>query len=215
MLGMISRQHHLKHRVRPPCQGRETRDDAGAVVLIHAVELAHRSFGKRLAGVERSFQHALAMRRHQQVRLRAARYLERFAEQRTGNREFIVAEAEVEACRHQHRRVIADAHRDIEFFAARMRRPAPAPQGGDWARCRQRPCYQSSGINRAIDRLVWPLTRSLAIIAPAVIYGPASFRRETRNRQFVGQRGLGDDRLLAGCRRYDAMRQRILDRGNQ
>ena len=69
MLGMVARQDDLKDRVAAARQPRERRDDAGPVIFIHAVELADRPFHERLAGIERAFQHAFAMRRHQQIRI--------------------------------------------------------------------------------------------------------------------------------------------------
>ena len=62
---MVARQHDLEHRVTATRQARERGEDAGPVILIEAVILADGAFLDWLAGIERAFKHAFAMRWHQ------------------------------------------------------------------------------------------------------------------------------------------------------
>src|SRR6516164_1697703 len=93
MLAVIARHDDLKECVMPPRQMHERGNHAGAIGFVHAVELADRPLLHRLGGIKRAFKHALAMRRHKQIGLNAARDLKRFAEQRTRDCQLIVAEA--------------------------------------------------------------------------------------------------------------------------
>ena len=65
MFRVIAGKHDLKQRVMPTRQPAERRNDAGAVVLVKTVKLAHRAFLNVFAGIEGAFEHAFAMRRHQ------------------------------------------------------------------------------------------------------------------------------------------------------
>jgi hypothetical protein len=63
------------------------------------------------------------MRRDQQAGFFAADHLQRLTQECTGDRKFILAQPEIEACGHQNRRMVSDADRNVQFFAARMSRP--------------------------------------------------------------------------------------------
>ena len=135
---MIARQDDLKDRVMPPRQARERRDHAGAVVLVQTMELADRPFLDGFAGIERSFQHAFAMRRHQQIGCEAARDFERFAEQRRPQ-----SSARRRPVRDRDRTPPAprdDCRCRLRCRVSRRGRAprAPAPRDDDWARCRRR-----------------------------------------------------------------------------
>ena len=79
MLRMIARQYDLKDGVAAARQTGEGRNDADPIILVHAVEFAYRTFREGFSGVQRSFEHAFAMGRHQQIRLGAADHVQRFA----------------------------------------------------------------------------------------------------------------------------------------
>src|SRR6266403_1027180 len=93
MLAVIARHDDLKERVTPPRLMRERGNHAGAIGLVHAVKLADRPLLHGLGGIKRAFEHALAMRGHEQIGLNASRDLKRFAEERARDRQLIVAEA--------------------------------------------------------------------------------------------------------------------------
>src|SRR5260370_1036795 len=93
MLAVIAGHDDLKDRVTPPRQMRERGNHAGAIGLVHAVKLADRPLLHGLGGIKRAFEHALAMRGHEQIGLNASRDLKRFAQERARDRQLIVAEA--------------------------------------------------------------------------------------------------------------------------
>ena len=106
--------------------------------------------------------------------------------------------------------MIADADRDIELLAARMRRP------------RQ---HREMMIGRDADKgpvaaeRHQPRNRQVGVAAEPVLgddrtgrdVGAGFLFEETRDRQFVGQRRIRDDLFLARRRRHHTMRQRLLD----
>ena len=79
MLRMIPRQDHLKDRVGPPRQAGEGCQDAWTVILVQAVKFADWTFRHLCAGVERTFEHVLAMRGHQQIGSKTADNVEGLA----------------------------------------------------------------------------------------------------------------------------------------
>ena len=110
--------------------------------------------------------------------------------------------------------MVADADRDVELFAAGMRRP------------RQ---HREVVIGRDADEgpvsaeRHQPRNRQVGVAAEPVLgddrtrrnVGAGFLFEEARYRQFVGKRRIRDDLFLARRRRHHTMRQRLLDRGNQ
>ena len=213
MFRVIAGKHDLKQRVMPPRQTLESRRDAGAVVLIETVKLADRPFFNVLAGIEGAFEHAFAMRRHQEIGADAANDVERFAKERARNFQFVIAQAEIETGGDQHRRVIADADGDIEGFAARMRLPRQHGKvmvrrdadEGAVAIERHQPCDREIGLTGVP---VLGNDRAGGDVGAALVF------KETRYRQFADQIRVRDDFFLARCRCQHAMRQRRFDRAN-
>ncbi len=154
------------------------------------------------------------MRRHQQIALRGSRHLERFAQQGAGDRQLIVAEPEIEARCHHHRGMVADAHRDIEHLAARVR--GTGQNGEMMIRGNADERAVAAERHQAGDRQI-----GLAGVAvprdnnAGGDVGATFMLEEARDRQFIGERWVGDHHLLAGRHRHLAMRQRRLDGRNQ
>ena len=123
MLRMIPRQDHLKDRVGPPRQAGEGCQDAWTVILVQAVKFADWTFRYLCAGVERTFEHVLAMRGYQQIGSKTADNVEGLAKQSTRNLQFVVAQAQVQTSCDKDCRVIADTDGNIQFLTAFMGRP--------------------------------------------------------------------------------------------
>ncbi len=195
-------------------QSRKRRDDAGAVIFIHTVELANRSLGEGFTGIEAAFQHAFAMRRDQKTGPGAADHLERLPQQRAGDRKFILAKPEIETGGHQNRGMISDADRDIQFFAACVSRPRQNREmvvgrdSDEGAVPTQRHQARDRQVGVAGDPVLRD-DRAGCDISPALLF------EEARDRQFVRQRRTRNDFLLAGSGPQHAMWQRLFDRRQQ
>ena len=137
------------------------------------------------------------MRRDQQTGAGATDHFERLPQQRTGDREFILAKPEIKTGRDQNRGMVSDADRDIQFFAAGMSGPRQNREmmvGRD-ADEGAVPAQRHQARDRQVGVAGDPVLRDDGAGGDI---GPALLFEEARDRQFFRQRRIRNDLLLAG-----------------